>query len=75
MYTALDGSKCLRVISKKMEVSGEREDLNARANAGMMQKNVMQKGANMARAGNVREAQAIMKGFKRQAQKNFAPAK
>jgi len=35
----------------------------------------MQKGANMARAGNVREAQAIMKGFKRQAQKNFAPAK
>ena len=27
----------------------------------------------MARAGNIREAQAIMKGFKRQAKKNFAP--
>lgn len=27
-YTALDGSKCLRVITKQMEVSGEREELN-----------------------------------------------
>lgn len=27
-YTALDGSKCLRVITKNMEVSGEREELN-----------------------------------------------
>ena len=26
-YTALDGSKCLRVITKQMEVSGEREEL------------------------------------------------
>ena len=35
-YTALDGSKCLRVISKKMEISGEREELNNRADASMM---------------------------------------
>lgn len=26
-YTALDGSKCLRVITKQMETSGEREEL------------------------------------------------
>ena len=35
-YTALDGSKCLRVITKKMEVSGEREELNNVVNANMM---------------------------------------
>jgi len=43
-YTALDGSKCLRVISKKMEVSGEREELSQNVNAGMLQKNCVMKG-------------------------------
>jgi len=56
-----------------MEVSGEREELNQVVNANMMQKNAIAKGSNMARAGNIREAQAIMKGFKRQAKKNLAP--
>ena len=64
-YTALDGSKCLRVITKTMEVSGEREELNANVNASLLNKNCVQKGTQMARAGNIREAQAIMKGFKR----------
>jgi len=72
-YTALDGSKCLRVISKQMEVSGEREELNQVANAGLLQKNCVMKGTQMARAGNIREAQAIMKGFKRQVNKQMAP--
>ena len=44
-YTALDGSKCLRVISKKMEVSNEREELTAQADPEMMQQNVMMQGA------------------------------
>ena len=43
-YTALDGSKFLRVITKQMEVSGEREELNANVNAGLLQKNCVQKG-------------------------------
>lgn len=73
MYTALDGSKCLRVISKKMEVSGERDELNSNVNANLLQKNCIMKGTQMARAGNIREAQAIMKGFKRQAKKQMAP--
>ena len=64
-YTALDGSKCLRVITKTMEVSGEREELNSNVNAALLSKNCVQKGTKMARAGNIREAQAIMKGFKR----------
>ena len=72
-YTALDGSKCLRVITKQMEVSGEREELNEKANAQLLNKNCVMKGTQMARAGNIREAQAIMKGFKRQAKKQLAP--
>ena len=55
-YTALDGSKCLRVITKTMEVSGEREELNTNCNAALLNKNCVQKGTQMARAGNIREA-------------------
>ena len=61
----MDGSKCLRVITKNMEVSGEREELNQNVNTTLLQKNCVQKGTQMARAGNIRQAQAIMKGFKR----------
>jgi hypothetical protein len=39
-----------------MEVSGEREELNQNANASLLTQNVRMKGAQMARAGNVREA-------------------
>jgi len=31
-YTALDGSKCLRVITKHLEVTGEREEVELQAN-------------------------------------------
>lgn len=72
-YTALDGSKCLRIITKQMAVSNEREELNSHANANLMQKNVVMKGTAMARAGNIREAQAIFKGFKRNVKKQMAP--
>ena len=72
-YTALDGSKCLRVITKQMETSGEREELNTNVNASLMQKNVVMKGTQMARAGNIRQAQAIMKGYNRQVKKQMAP--
>ena len=44
MYTAMDGSKCLRVITKNMEVSGEREELNLGVDASLLQKNCVQKG-------------------------------
>lgn len=56
-----------------MEKSDNRVELNRVASTEMLQKNVVMKGTNMARAGNVRQAQAIMKGFKRQAVKQMAP--
>ena len=70
-YTALDGSKCLRVITKRMEVSGEREELNQVSDQRMISKNVVAKGTTMARAGNLKAAQAIMKGYNRAAKKNM----
>lgn len=52
-YTALDGSKCLRVITKKLEVTGEREEVELQANQDMMQANCMSKGTAFAKAGNL----------------------
>ena len=64
-YTALDGSKCLRVITQSQEVCNEREEVEEKANYEMLSFNCMNKGTAMARAGNMSKAQAIMKGFKR----------
>ena len=36
-HTALDGSKLLRVITKKLEVSNEREELAKEADAELVQ--------------------------------------
>ena len=44
-YTALDGSKCLRVISKQMDISNDREELEKKADFNLMSANAMQKGS------------------------------
>ena len=54
-----------------MEVSGEREELNQVSDQRMISKNVVAKGTTMARAGNLKAAQAIMKGYNRAAKKNM----
>merc|ERR1712110_81976 len=64
-YTALDGSKCIRVITKQQEVSNEREVVQKEANYEMLSYNCMQKATTNARAGDFKKAQVIMKGFKR----------
>ena len=64
-FTAMNGAKCLRVISQKMEISNERDELTAQADAEMVQQNVLMQGSKQARAGNTRGAQAIMKTFQR----------
>ena len=64
-YTALDGSKCLRVISQKLEISNERDELAKEADAELVQQNALMQGSKQARAGNTRQAQAIMKNFSR----------
>ena len=64
-YTALNGDKCLRVITQKLEVSSEREELTQQADADLVQQNCLMQGSKQARAGNTRKAQAIMKTFQR----------
>lgn len=64
-YTALNGDKCMRVITQKLEVSNEREELTAQADAELIQQNVLMQGSKQARAGNTRKAQAIMKTYNR----------
>ena len=68
-YTALNGDKCLRVITQTLERSSEREELTRQADAEMIQQNVLMQGAKNARAGKFREAQAIMKTYQRAAKK------
>ena len=48
-----------------MEKSSEREELTNLADAEMIQQNVLMQGSKNARAGNIRQAQAIMKNYQR----------
>ena len=66
-YMALNGDKCMRVITQKLEVSTEREELTKQADADLIQQNFLMQGSKQARAGNTRKAQAIMKTYNRKA--------
>ena len=70
-YTALDGSKCLRVITKKQDMSTERQQLEQKADRDMLGFNAMQKGSTFARHGDIRQGQAIMKNFRRNVARNI----
>ena len=64
-YTNLRGDKCMRIITQKLEVSHEREQLTEVADAALIQQNYLMQGSKQARAGNTRQAQAIMKTYNR----------
>lgn len=63
-YTSLDGARLLRVITKKMEVSNDRQALESKADFKLISENAMQKGSQMAARGDFRGGQAIMKTYK-----------
>ena len=65
-YTALDGSKCIRVITEIQNVSSNRDELEKNANFEILGKNAIQQSANIAKAGNHRFAQAYAKNWNRQ---------
>ncbi len=70
-YTALDGSKCLRVISKQLEVSNDRAELEKKADFNLISANAMAKGSEMAARGDFRGGQAIMKTYKQKMKQNI----
>ena len=55
-YTALNGDKCLRIITKNQAVSNERQELEKQADANMMMRNCIQQSAKIARDGDVKQA-------------------
>lgn len=70
-YTALDGSKCLRVITQLKEVSTDRQELEKKANFNIMSTNAIQQSSKIARAGDLRGAQSIAKGWNRKMRNNI----
>ncbi len=64
-YTALDGSKYLRVITSQQQVSNEREELEQMADHNMLYRNAIQQSSKIARGGDVSQAQAISKTWNR----------
>jgi hypothetical protein len=72
-YTSLDGARLLRVITKQMEVSNDRNELEKKADFKMVSENAIQKGSAMAARGDFRGGQAVMKTYQqkmRQQQSN-----
>lgn len=55
-YTALDGSKCVRVITNTLEISTDREELSHHADFGVLGLNAVQTSAQVARGGDVQRA-------------------
>lgn len=52
-------------------MSTERDQLEKKADYDMLSYNAIQKGSAMARGGDIRQAQAIVKNFKRKMHKNI----
>ncbi len=52
-YTALDGARCVRVITNTLEISTDKEELNNQADFALLGLNAVQTSAQMARGGDV----------------------
>lgn len=70
-YTALNGDKCMRVISKNQLVSNEREELEEKADSNMLMRNCIQQSAKIARDGDIRQAQVVAKAWNRKMRSNI----
>jgi hypothetical protein len=64
-YSALDGSKCVRIISNQKEISSDRDQLERNANYRILSTNAIQQSSKLAKRGQMTEAQVIAKTWKR----------
>lgn len=62
-YTALDGSKQVRVITEKVEVSNEKEELREKADYEILGMNAVQQSSKYARVGDYTKAQVLAKAW------------
>lgn len=58
-YSKLDGTKCVRIISKILETSDDAAKINEEANLGIIAVNCAHQATNLVREGKFREAQAL----------------
>jgi hypothetical protein len=73
-YKALDGSKCIRVISMKQGISSDREELEKNANFNLIGTHAIQQSSKFAKVGNFRGAQAYAKNWNRKMRGNTVSA-
>lgn len=64
-YKALDGSKCIRVITETQKISNDRDELEEMADYKVIGTNAMQQQSKFARNGQHRFAQAYSKNINR----------
>jgi len=69
-YTSLDGSKGMRVLTQEQSISSDREELEKKADYGLMAQNCIQVSAKMAKDGNYRQAQVHAKVMNRKMRMN-----
>lgn len=70
-YTALNGDKCMRVITKLQPVSNDRQENERIADKQMLMRNCVQQSAQVARDGDMRKAQVIAKQWNRKMRDNI----
>ena len=61
----MDGSKCIRIISNLQQISNDRDELEKNANYEILSTNAIQQSSKLAKAGQMREAQAYAKSWNR----------
>lgn len=62
-YTALDGSKQVRVITNTLDISTDKEDLKKGADFQILGINAIQQSSKLARVGEFKQAQAVAKAW------------
>lgn len=62
-YTALDGSRQVRVITQFLEISTDKEDLKKNADFQILGINAIQQSSKLAREGDYKRAQAVAKAW------------
>lgn len=70
-YNALDGSKCVRIISNQQLISHDREGLERNANFQILSTNAIQQSSKLAKRGDMTKAQVIAKTWKRRMRGNI----
>jgi hypothetical protein len=70
-YTRLDGAKCMRILSRKEEVTTKREEAESNMNVNVVGMFVQQTAANLASEGNYTKARMKQKSAMRMVKRNM----